>query len=205
LGGIMKYKIPNVDNPTLTEIAEYNDIQILGNMQFSKGDELYPITKHINKILFNLLWSNQPSLKEGLNQVILWLSIKCKMIENSDVRFHDCFEHTIFDKTYFGGMAFDGSQHDFDIIQNREGFIKEYGITKMIQIQRPINSKRNFFDHFEAYTNIQNNVIAIFSTYSENKQCGPFAEYLKLYHPRAVTYVAVFDNKAEYNKWMRSI
>lgn len=118
--------------------------------------------------------------------------------------FKDRFKHRIFDKVYFGSNLFTGSASDVEIIENREQFIREYQIDSHIRVKRPMFSEKHL-DHYESYKKLNGQIVIVTSLYKPTGAPHSFRKYKMMYHPNADTFVAVFDNKVAYNKWLKEV
>jgi hypothetical protein len=197
----MKYKLPDYPNPSLVEIADENDVEILARMEHDKDDKLYHIAKRINDVLFSMLWN-----KKNYHQHIAlakWIDIMRRVGEDKHVPFFYCFNHSIFEKTYFGLCAFEGTKSDMEIIHNRDEFIRLFLIEVYCRVKK-VAGKR--FDHFESYKTRNGKIICVVSNYTDDVPPEPFTKFDgAFYHPNATTYIARFENKIEYNKWRKEL
>jgi hypothetical protein len=198
----MKYKLPDYPNPSLVEIAEENDVEILARMEHDSSHDVYHVAKKINDLLFGCLWT--ANLNNEYLDLHIWLSIMRRMSKGgATITFKQCFAHSIFEKVYFGANKFDGSMQDMQIIENRNRFVIDYNIQAYCRVKElPYNLR---FDHFESYKTTRGEIVVIVSPYTDDVPPEPFVGYHMMYHPNAKTYIAWFESKIEYNKWRKEL
>lgn len=109
----------------------------------------------------------------------------------------------VFSETYWGN--FNSPPPEKDIVLNRDAFAKEYSLAEYIDSDSP-SCNHGFFDHPELYKS-GTHYIYIISPYGEENILNNTADrygmikYRNLYNKKTITYLKIFENKKEFNRW----
>jgi len=113
----------------------------------------------------------------------------------------------IFKKTYWGNFTLNNFEKVDELINNRNDFAYNYNLVKYVSKEKPTYAIK-LFDHCELYK-CKNGYVYIVSPYNYKNHAQDadkfmMMKYCKLYADDALTYIKIFQNKVEFNRYMRT-